>query len=578
MILSPAIKNALPCFCNRRGEDDHDATFRELKDGYFHDGEWIDMSERIECYYHESSGPSVMKMNVRKIPIGTPIASEKTADGQASFVPMPVEMRGVTLRQLRAIKANADRRCIEEEWVDRKGNPIKPTDVNLYDINKFIIKPFTEATQTSLVEALPSTAGTQPPRFFTSHWWGESFCHSIDCITQMVRDFQYNFSDKDEKRGGGMTEDTPIWICAFANNQWKLYQAISINPMDSSFAKAMIVACFRTLSILDKNGTVFTRIWCIEEVNLTLIFAKDSSIGNDGVWAIYTAHNHFNDIHDEDRNAVGIVSGGAPYEIGLETTDREKHFPSDLILRSINIKVESAEASQESDRIHILNSIIGNEDGLKAEPPATHPKYDKLNDAVRGAFAASAPALQSALVAGDDEWNRMLDTLSKGIQTDGIKFSFEHQKYEGESAWFHLTPPKARDMISHLPITCSSLTIEFSEREMAESLLEGVVDYLNKAENLKELNFRWNHMRDAEKSQSAGTKLANVLSDSSIGEKIEHLRITESKFMTADNISDWATALKQMKSLKTLDAYSMELSEEDMEVIKEATHASDITF
>ena len=57
-------------------------------------------------------------------------------------------------------------------------------------------------------------------------------------------------------KAGGMTEDTPIWICIFANNQWKLDDAISVNPKDSSFTLALKGrSCEnRVISILDAGG------------------------------------------------------------------------------------------------------------------------------------------------------------------------------------------------------------------------------------------------------------------------------------------------------------------------------------
>jgi len=63
----------------------------------------------------------------------------------------------------------------------------------------------------------------------------------MDCIEQMIKDFKVNYDANDDKKGGGMTEDTPIWICAFANNQHDLENAITTDPSESGFAKAMEV-------------------------------------------------------------------------------------------------------------------------------------------------------------------------------------------------------------------------------------------------------------------------------------------------------------------------------------------------
>lgn len=37
----------------------------------------------------------------------------------------------------------------------------------------------------------------------------------------------------------------------------------------------MEVANYRTLSIVDKNGVMFTRVWCILELDITLIKVQE---------------------------------------------------------------------------------------------------------------------------------------------------------------------------------------------------------------------------------------------------------------------------------------------------------------
>ena len=211
-------------------------------------------------------------------------------------------------------------------------------------------------------------------------------------MTNLKRN-DYHFPD-DDQRGGGI-QHTPIWICAFANNQHDLENAITVDPSESGFAKAMEVANYRTLSILDKNGEVFTRIWCIFELHLTLIEVQEKKKkgGDDvdmewnGLWAIYTASNH---IYGERfmgegmrRKAVGIIPGGATFELGdtYLIAVREREFPMDRILKGVNTMIQTANATKAHDKRHILNYISGNED-FNAEPPKEHEKYEALNDAV----------------------------------------------------------------------------------------------------------------------------------------------------------------------------------------------------
>ena len=68
-----------------------------------------------------------------------------------------------------------------------------------------------------------------------------------------------------------MTIDTPVWVCAYANNQHRLEDDITVDPRDSGFAKAMEVSKGRTITILDKEGVVFTRVWCVFELDMTLV-------------------------------------------------------------------------------------------------------------------------------------------------------------------------------------------------------------------------------------------------------------------------------------------------------------------
>ena len=82
------------------------------------------------------------------------------------------EHRAITLPQLRAVKAQIGRRCPAEGWTTWKGEPLTPATVALYDVNTFVILPGTVTLQCSFVELLAT--GPQLPKWFVSHWWGES--------------------------------------------------------------------------------------------------------------------------------------------------------------------------------------------------------------------------------------------------------------------------------------------------------------------------------------------------------------------------------------------------------------------
>ena len=614
------------------------AKFHEFNKGYTHKEEllppyphlqFVEMGKPRKCSYSKKTEYENRKFNVKEtVTIGEPITRQKLRlpEGSAKITPMPVELRGITLRQLRAIKANMERRCEEEGWKDWKKNILTPEKVTLHDINNYIIKPYTEASESSFVETLPSTAGTQTPRFFVSHTWGETFYHTMDCIEQMVKDFKVNNQSDDngaqDKKGGGMTQDTPIWICAFANNQHDLKAAITADPSESGFAKAMEVADYRTLSILDEKGEVFTRVWCILELDLTLIKVQekkekgrdcdDMDLEWNGLWAVYTAHDHTylkGTDYGETRKAVGIVPGGATCDFGISsyTNLRQRDFPMDRILKGLDTMIQTANASIEHDKTHILNFISGSED-LNAEPPKEHEKYDALNDAVRGAFASSIAVLQSACRVDDDEWQRMLRVMSKSTKKDKMDFNFS----AGE-AWDDLSAERAVEMINHLPPSIEGLKIRTAP--YGSPFMDAVIEWIEKSTNLKSLEINDTSVcgRNGCGGRDAGIKLAKTLAAK---KSIEVLRLTHTDLMGSRNVDEWSKAFDKITSLKELKSHGLRkiiqyfdkstfdkktstaqhpydkkrqriywkhktfpdatMKEEDVQKLKEATHARDV--
>lgn len=149
----------------------------ELTVGFIYEGEWIEMSEPIRCTYQQyikGGGEYEMKNLGEELPAVNDITQNRSSS--CVYRSMPVELRGITLRQLRAVFALVERMCEEGSMMSslpgKPPSPIKdPNLVTLYDINANIIVPFTKPVKQSFVEALPSTAGTQPPRWFMSHFW-----------------------------------------------------------------------------------------------------------------------------------------------------------------------------------------------------------------------------------------------------------------------------------------------------------------------------------------------------------------------------------------------------------------------
>ena len=305
-----------------------------------------------------------------------------------------------------------------------------------------MIKPATEKQRTSFVELVAFAA--QLPDWFVSHWWGEPVFDFVACIEQHVQDHteKHNY---DEEAVEQSANETGYWVCAYANNQWRLDEELVDDLSLTSFRKALALAK-GAVSILDRGGKVFTRVWCCYEIYIALAEAGDAL-----KYEVYTAENHtYKD--DEgwksERAAVGMTDGLAPADLSAEYKElREVHFPLKLAKAAFETKLEIAEASKPADRNRILNTISGRAPAELLEPPlAAHAEYDGLNAKLRGRFGlATLAALLKAgesidrcleviknsrinklvlnfksvrdLPSFDEAWTRILGSLPEGMQS-----------------------------------------------------------------------------------------------------------------------------------------------------------------
>lgn len=148
--------------------------FKELIKGYKIrlNSKFIDMSQPRDASYSKYDGCERLGEDVS---ISKNQNETNCNYNPSCFRSMPTEFRGITLRQLRAIIPLIKRRCKKEKWtrpVYKNGEETEEVErvtfesATLYDVNKYIIKPFTKYSQKSFVETMPSTKGTQPPHWF----------------------------------------------------------------------------------------------------------------------------------------------------------------------------------------------------------------------------------------------------------------------------------------------------------------------------------------------------------------------------------------------------------------------------
>jgi len=250
--------------------------------------------------------------------------------------------------------------------------------------------PLTKRFQSSFVDLV--AADKQKPLWFVSHWWGTSFRETIALLNWHARCRE-------------LPTDATYWICTFANNQHQLDE-LGGSLDDTPFAKAIRDPhCVGTCAIFDSNATTFTRIWCILEGHYSTMDVK-----NIKPKFLY------------DLTGM-LVKGfkGACLRLDTGNGASDEHcegntvFPGFISKKAMGIRIESAQASVESDRRHILHYIAGTPPEChENEPPKEHPRYDELNRFMRRGFAGQA-LIKCIKEADTDAMKAILDEFPEAV-------------------------------------------------------------------------------------------------------------------------------------------------------------------
>ena len=542
----------------------NDPLFYELTQGYILNGKWIEMDKPRRCNFkYDDSEDSDSCASSQFFQIGK--YRNKKEDGAQD---LKEQYRAITLRQLRAI-LQLLQRLIEEEKISgsktieikgkgaekfkkkKQGKQKKESkkasekkvqleDISIYDVIETVVIPFTQATGKSLVECLPSTAGSQPPRWFVNNYNGEPFLHTMACIEQMYKDFALSTNNNDANvyglSGGGMTEDTPIWIRAFAHRQCDETESIDLKR--SGFARAMKCAGHRTMTILDQECKGFKDARYLLELSMSQLKDKQrvQIQEESSVWAVYTARDHIfedPDYGDEElRHAVGIVSSGmAPADLNHRSTthtassNREKHFPQIRCLAALSIDISKAIVDAVDTRSDVLDFV------KKLEAP------EKVNEVCRGAFVSTVSSLKAALNRNNATWEAALVALNRGLTGRSQRLEFDFGKDQG---WDKLTQDKATALMRHLPPSVQMLSV--SRCPYGESMMNALIDWVENAKYLRSLTIKDTCIGGAEGGKLCGIRLAKAIGAS---KTIERLELSTTDLVGGRNSDAWEKALSQ---------------------------------
>jgi hypothetical protein len=321
---------------------------------------------------------------------------------------------------------------------------------------------------------------------------------------------------------------------AYANNQHRISEEMLTNP----FLQAMSI-CEGTVSILDAECVVYSRIWCIFELFKSVM--GDNS-------------NYEFDVYTEivgGSGAVGITHGYIPsdYRNPYSKKRRESKFPLDRILQATDVDVKHAKASVESDRKLILNTITGRsvDDAVVDD----HDKYDELNNILRGIFVA--PALERIIKEKDVHTiTRCLDI----VKASNARFIDLHLR----------DCSKLKDNIliklaDSLPPSLTEFRLLSGESSVTVNRINACLGKILGCPKLVKLDLSVNNIGD-----DGAKQIADALKDN---RSLKHLCLLDNK-IGDDGAKAIADALKDNHSLKTLDLNGNEIDDDGAKSIADA--------
>eukprot|EP00931_Biecheleriopsis_adriatica_P120179 TRINITY_DN95304_c0_g1_i1.p1 TRINITY_DN95304_c0_g1~~TRINITY_DN95304_c0_g1_i1.p1 ORF type:complete len:657 (+),score=134.12 TRINITY_DN95304_c0_g1_i1:47-2017(+) len=299
------------------------------------------------------------------------------------------EHRGITLKQLNRIRLFARGCCFH--WWDSSPSDVSSTAgqtltmefLNTYHLTSWLIKPATKEHDCAFMELL--SREKQVPRWFISHWWGESFESFIASVKRHA-----------EVRLLG--ESSPFWVCAYANRQHSLTVEQACDPRESGFAKALqssegVLLLLNAESESSGAAAPFSRAWCLYEHFIALsVPGREATIKLD----IATRHGKkamvLTDGIAEGDKIIKVdteshkAGDNAPESLWMvHAEDRHRHFPIELVKAGLDVELEQAKTTVPDDRTRILNHIAQQDQQLAA--PETHERYTLVNQQLRASIA-----------------------------------------------------------------------------------------------------------------------------------------------------------------------------------------------
>eukprot|EP00747_Dinoflagellata_sp_TGD_P038214 gnl/TRDRNA2_/TRDRNA2_139537_c0_seq1.p1 gnl/TRDRNA2_/TRDRNA2_139537_c0~~gnl/TRDRNA2_/TRDRNA2_139537_c0_seq1.p1 ORF type:complete len:438 (+),score=71.85 gnl/TRDRNA2_/TRDRNA2_139537_c0_seq1:155-1315(+) len=242
-----------------------------------------------------------------------------------------------------------------------------------------------------------------------------------------------------------------------------------------------------TVTVLDKSAVTYKRVWCGYEIFVSLMGENRRYLYD--VYTVVGSDDEIKDVREPwaSLRAVGLTDGltnadeagiVVDEEQGIVTgvrakLARESCFPFSKLEDVLDVQIETANASVDSDKKHILNAIIGASD-LDSTPPAQHERFQELNELLRGKFASSAvvPCMKSGMPV--QKWSKALHDSGRDVFYASIPEDLE-MNIENTSTFASSMPTS---------LTRLEVDVEFKAADCARVLAEAL-SKLSKLERLK---------------------------------------------------------------------------------------------
>ena len=352
------------------------------------------------------------------------------------------------------------------------------------------------------------------------------------------------------------------------------------------FLKAMEISK-GTVSILDKECVVYSRIWCIYELYKSLMDKKD-----DYMFDVYTeydwknSHNGIYETRNYSGDAIGLTDGfiesdnqnGAPNPLFKQ--QRECQFPLERILKAGAIDIKKAVASDARDEKYIKNTITNqNEDD---DPPEHHDNYEKLNNLIRGFFVSSS--LERLLQ------DKSIESDQKSIYFNIFKQSSATVLSLKMSGYTAFDDSIATQLAVSLPPTITSFTFHSLQCKVTQYGIRSILRSLDNLTSLESLDFGENNIDDdsclvlaygirnnksikrldLSGSNNIGDEGVKAISDALMNKNNLDFLDFDNNHINAEGAKAIASVLSMNKTLKTLDLKNNKVGDEGVKALSDA--------